>query len=41
MIKFINAMEQSDLVIDLHGLDLKAEEKLKIDVNSSVWGINY
>lgn len=41
MIKFINAMEQSDLVIDLHGLDLKAEEKLEIDVNSSVWGINY
>ena len=41
MIKFINSMEQSDLVIDLHGLDLKAEEKLQIDVNSSVWGINY
>jgi Tfp pilus assembly protein PilO len=41
MIKFINAMEQSNLVIDLHGLNLKAEEKLEIDVNSSVWGINY
>lgn len=41
MLKFINAMEQSDLVIDLHGLKLRAEEELKIDVNSSVWGINY
>jgi len=41
MIKFVNAMEQSELVIDLHGLDLKANEKLEIDVNSSVWGITY
>jgi len=41
MIQFVNAMEQSELVIDLHGLDLKANEKLEIDVNSSVWGITY
>ncbi|WP_345970868.1 hypothetical protein WCX72_03240 [Sulfurimonas sp. HSL1-6] len=41
MLKFINAMEQSDLVIDLHGLDLRAKEKLELDVNSSVWGITY
>jgi len=41
MIKFINAMEQSDLVIDLHGLDLAAKEKLEVDINSSVWGITY
>jgi len=41
MIKFINAMEQSDLVIDLHGLQLSAKEKLELDVNSSVWGITY
>ncbi|WP_345989561.1 hypothetical protein WCX18_03365 [Sulfurimonas sp. HSL1-2] len=41
MLKFINAMEQSDLVIDLHGLSLSAKEKLELDVNSSVWGITY
>ncbi|UFS63198.1 hypothetical protein LOH54_03500 [Sulfurimonas sp. HSL-3221] len=41
MLKFVNAMEQSDLVIDLHGLDLRAKEKLELDVNSSVWGITY
>jgi len=41
MVKFIDAMEQSDLVIDLHGLDLTAKETLELDVNSSVWGITY
>ena len=41
MIKFINAMEQSNLVIDLHGLRLAAEEQLVADINSSVWGITY
>lgn len=41
LIKFINAMEQSDLVIDLHGLDLAAKQVLTVDINSSVWGITY
>ena len=41
MIKFINAMEQSDLVIDLHGLKMTADKQLELDVNSSVWGITY
>jgi hypothetical protein len=41
MLKFINAMEQSDLVIDLHGLKLSAKQELELDVNSSVWGITY
>jgi len=41
MLKFVNAMEQSDLVIDLHGLNMTAQEKLELDVNSSVWGITY
>ena len=41
MIKFINAMEQSNLVIDLHGLKLVAERQLVADINSSVWGITY
>lgn len=41
MIKFINAMEQSELVIDLHQLNLSAKEVLEVDINSSVWGITY
>lgn len=38
-LKFINALEQSFLVVDLHSFDVKAEEKLKGDFNISVWGI--
>lgn len=38
-LKFINALEQSYLVVDLHGLNMNAEEKLKGDFNISVWGI--
>lgn len=41
MIKFINAMEQSALVIDLHHLDMRANKVLEADINSSVWGITY
>ncbi|MFY9143596.1 hypothetical protein [Sulfuricurvum sp.] len=38
-LKFINALEQSQLVVDLHDFNLKAGEKLKGDLNISVWGI--
>lgn len=38
-LKFINALEQSYLVVDLHDLNLTADEKLKGDLNISVWGI--
>lgn len=38
-LKFINALEQSFLVVDLHRLNLTADEKLKGDLNISVWGI--
>lgn len=38
-LKFINALEQSYLVVDLHDFNLSAEEKLKGDLNISVWGI--
>lgn len=41
MIKFINAMEQSELVIDLHHLNMSAKQVLEVDINSSVWGITY
>ncbi|OQX58774.1 MAG: hypothetical protein B5M52_04795 [Helicobacteraceae bacterium 4484_230] len=39
--KFINSMEKSDLVIDIHDFNLSASETLDIDINSSVWGITH
>lgn len=38
-LKFINALEQSQLVVDLHDFDINADEKLRGDLNISVWGI--
>ncbi len=38
-LKFINALEQSYLVVDLHNFRINADEKLKSDLNISVWGI--
>jgi len=40
-LNFINALEQSELVVDIHTLDIKAQEKLYSDLNISVWGITY
>jgi len=41
MVRFINAIEKSKLVVDLHDLDLSATTKLNLDLNLSVWGITY
>jgi len=38
-LKFINALEQSSLVVDLHDMNMTADSKLKSDLNISVWGI--
>jgi hypothetical protein len=38
-LKFINALEKSDLVIDLHTINMFADTKLKSDLKLSVWGI--
>jgi hypothetical protein len=38
-LKFINALEQSQLVVDLHDINIIANDKLKGDLNISVWGI--
>lgn len=40
-LKFINSLEQSDLVVDLHNFNIKAEKTLNSDLNISVWGITY
>ncbi|MBU0633379.1 hypothetical protein KKA17_12155 [bacterium] len=39
-LKFINSLEQSFLVVDLHTLSMKAEDTLYSDLYISVWGIN-
>jgi len=41
MVKFMNSIEKSKLVVDLHDLNLEATEKLNLDLNLSVWGITY
>ena len=40
-LRFINSLEQSDLVVDIHDLSIKAQRKLNSDLNISVWGITY
>ncbi len=38
---FINSLEQSDLVVDIHDFSIKAQNHLNTDLNISVWGITY
>jgi len=40
-VNFINSLEQSELVIDLHTLTIQADEKLNSEFKISVWGITY
>jgi hypothetical protein len=40
-INFINSLEQSDLVVDLHTLNMEDKGTLYSDLNISVWGIRY
>lgn len=40
-LNFINSLEQSDLVVDLHSLNIKAESTLNNSLIISVWGITY
>lgn len=41
LLKFINRLEQSFLVVDLHDFTFTTEEKLTVDLKISVWGITY
>lgn len=41
LLKYINSLEQSFLVVDIHDLSLTAEDKLRADLQISVWGITY
>lgn len=38
---FINSLERSELVVDIHDFTIKAQNKLNTDLNISVWGITY
>lgn len=40
-VNFINSLEKSDLVVDIHGLNISALDRLTSDLNISVWGITY
>ena len=40
-LRFINSLEQSDLVVDIHDMKIEADEKLTSDFEISVWGITY
>ncbi|MEA1891468.1 MAG: hypothetical protein U9N33_02010 [Campylobacterota bacterium] len=40
-LKFINSLEQSNLVVDIHDLNITAKETLDTDLKISVWGITY
>jgi Tfp pilus assembly protein PilO len=40
-LKFINSLEQSDLVVDIHDLSLEANATLTSSLDISVWGITY
>lgn len=41
IVKFINSLEQSELVVDVHDFSIRAQDKLNSDINISVWGITY
>ncbi|MCW8894262.1 MAG: type 4a pilus biogenesis protein PilO [Sulfurimonas sp.] len=40
-LKFINSLEKSELVVDIHDLTIKAEDVLNTNLEISVWGITY
>ena len=40
-LNFINSLERSELVVDIHDLSIKAEDALNASLDISVWGITY
>ena len=41
IINFMNVIEKSKLVVDIHDLDMNASKKIALDLYLSVWGITY
>jgi len=40
-LKFIDSLERSDLVVDVHHISMTSEDTLYTDLKISVWGITY
>jgi septal ring factor EnvC (AmiA/AmiB activator) len=40
-LNFINSLEQSELVVDIHNLNIQTNQSLSTDLNISVWGLTY
>lgn len=40
-VKFMNSLEQSELVVDVHDFNIKAQDALNTNLDISVWGITY
>ena len=40
-LRFINSLEQSDLVVDIHDLNISVDKTLNTELFISVWGIKY
>ena len=40
-LRFINSLEQSDLVVDVHDLKIEVDKTLNTELFISVWGITY
>jgi len=41
LLKYINSLEQSFLVVDIHDFSLKSDDRIRSDLQISVWGITY
>jgi hypothetical protein len=41
LIKFINSIEESNLVVDIHALKMDIDKKIHVNFKIAVWGIKY
>jgi len=41
MIRFMNEIEESELVVDIYNIQLESDKNIKANFKVSVWGINY
>ncbi len=41
MIRFMNEIEESELVVDIYSINLESDKKINANFKVSVWGINY
>jgi len=41
LIKFINSIEESNLVVDVHDLKMDIKKSIHVNFKIAVWGIKY